>query len=452
VLKAFLLFALLASAAFGRDENPCLRLLKAWPAEKARIDDSVKDREEAERLYCYWKLNLPHTFVNKYLSALSRKHGPKATLWAALEGEIGPSVEGILEKNGIVFTADQERVIRSLPASPINNRLKAWASLRKGLAAKEAMALLPKGHRWKAPLSKTVILALARKGKNRDAMALIRSEMDAAAAEPFRKEVASVYALELARFLYQAGDIDEAEKWYDLVPIGTDEYVPAREELVWIWLRKGDVENLRGTLETLSMPVFDNEMDTELFAVRAVSNLKLCHYEKAQKDFEAFLTANRRWVRAMETAPKAAEPVRPPVVDWYGRLVDRSLATLDREAEDLSDWKGGPWKKASAALVLERKRLAGVRSAEYRRQWKNAAAGLRESIIKMRFVKVELMRQLEEAKVVAGESEASKANQERAVALLDENLKGSDLVFPYDGVVWPDEMFRLRSDASNRCL
>ncbi len=452
VHKAFFLLALVCVTAFAGDENPCFDLVREWPAAKGRLTDSVKDREEAERLYCYWKLNLPHTFLNAYVAALSRKHGPKATLWTALENEVGPSLEGFLEKNGVIFTPEQERIIRSLPVSPAYNRLKAWTSFRKGIPAKEAMELLPKGHPWKAALSKTVTLALARKGKNREAIALIKAEMDAAAAVPFRKEVASVYALELARFLYQTGDIDEAEKWYDLVPIGTDEYVPARQELAWIWLRKGDAERLRGTIESLSTPVFDNKMDPELYAVRAVSNLKLCHYEKAQKDFEAFMTANRRWVRAMESAPEAAEPVRPPDVDWYVRLVDRAVASAEVEAEKLSDWKGGPWKKAAAGLSSEQRRLARVRASEYRRQWKNASASLREAIIKMRFVKVELMRQLDEVKMPSVETAVARENQERAVARLDEHVKDSDLVFPYDGVVWPDELFRLRSDASNRCL
>src|SRR5699024_6961811 len=101
------------------------------------------------------------------------------------------------------------------------------------------------------------------------------------------KALASHY-LQVARLLYQAGALDAAESFYTRIPNGTPQYLEAREELTWVWLRKGDVAKLRGELVTLGSRVFDDQFQPEVHLVRAISNLKLCYYDEVEQDFRVF--------------------------------------------------------------------------------------------------------------------------------------------------------------------
>ena len=105
-----------------------------------------------------------------------------------------------------------------------------------------------------------------------------------------------------------------------------------------------------------------------------------------------------------------------------------------------------------SAAAATKKQLA----AEYRRQWRNREHALSEAIRKMQFVKVELLSQLRYfSKLHRSPSEpvASNDAKEKERAKTDLNLASDgDRSFPFDGVVWPDELFKLRSVAMGQCL
>ncbi len=401
----------------------------------------------SERLACLWNKQLAQTFVDEWLVSLKKKSGQGT----ALEAEIEKGIDALLEENGVLFTPAQEEIVSALPKTPLYGHLKAWTSFRRGLAAKESLDALPKLHPWRGRLARSVSLAMARNGMVRAAISLVGTEVEAAAAsgKKVQAETLSENTLQLARLYYQYGDLDEAEKWYELVPVSTNSYLKAQEELLWVWLRKGNSERLRGTLASLTLPFFEDKLAPEIYVVRAISNLKLCHYEDSKKDFDAFVRVNEKWAKPMEEAPRLAAPPRPPELDWYTAMVERGLERREREVAAV---KALGWTESAQALAANQAWLKGVLVKEYRRQWRNANAELREAIVKMRFVKVELHQEILRKHQVAEDTEFKRAAQKNVQASLSRDLQDKDLVFPYDGSVWPDELFRLRSNAFNGCL
>ena len=97
-------------------------------------------------------------------------------------------------------------------------------------------------------------------------------------------------------------------------------------------------------------------------------------------------------------------------------------------------------------------------SSEYRRQWRNRERELSEAIRKMEFVKVELLSELRFFAKLNGSAsggtpsaQASEREKNEGKQLLASASDGA-AVFPFDGVVWPDELFKLRSVAAGQCL
>lgn len=398
-----------------------------------------------DRLTCLWRQKLPQAFVDEWIETLSQKSGRGLPI----EAEIETGIDAILENHAILFTPEQDEIVAKLPKTPLYGKLKAWASFRRGLAAKEAMELLPKGHPWRGPLARTLTLAMARAGKVKDAIRILREEMEAVRKPWPDPRAMAPYALQLARFQYQFGDLDEAEKWYGLVPAHTPEYLKAQEELLWVWLRETKTEKLRGLLETLTLPIFADKFAPEIYVVRAVSNLKLCHYEDAKKDFDTFSEVNLKWAKPMEEAPRVAQPQRPPELDWYTTLVVKAIESRAKEAEQI---KALGWSEPLKTVAANQQWLETVRVREYRRQWRNASTSLREAIIKMKFVKVELRQEIIDAVAITEETKHRQMARQNMQASLASELEGKDMVFPFDGTVWPDELFRLRSNAFNGCL
>ena len=109
------------------------------------------------------------------------------------------------------------------------------------------------------------------------------------------------------------------------------------------------------------------------------------------------------------------------------------------------------WKDAQGALAGNLARLEKIRESEYRRQWRNNALLLTEAIRKMRFVKIELISQLNMGQAPHPNSEVSKTNEDEAEDKISAEASGK-WSFPFDGVMWPDELFAARSTAHNVCL
>lgn len=247
--------------------------------------------------------------------------------------------------------------------------------------------------------------------------------------------------LSWARLKYQAGDFVEAVRYYEAIPKNSDDYVRSREELGWAYLRKGDWSGLRGLLAHLNTDLIPVEERLEGRVLSAISYLKQCHYDGVKREIQAFqqeLAPLARKLDDLEKTKREAAPARP---DYFTRQV---AATVDR----LKSEPGSDRELAESRRVLER---------EYARTWVQLKPLVTEAVLKMRYVKLELLSQLQWLEKMRGKGEVLTKNGQ--VADLDtESAKAAivkadseRLVFPVQKDIWVDELFNVRALATTEC-
>jgi hypothetical protein len=215
--------------------------------------------------------------------------------------------------------------------------------------------------------------------------------------------------------------------------------------------------------------VYRDRFAPEIPLVRSISNLKLCFYPEVEKDFREFTEVNQTWAKKIDQALAAEEIPPPPERDPYSR--DAADSLQKRKAETLRLAALG--ERSISAIVpavgvqahwarlrdqsAEREQIAQKNvTREHRRQWVNLKGELKEAIRKFKFVKVELLSQLRDLSREAEQSgDTLMVSQAAALpAPPQAQLEKTDqqIAFPFDGVMWPDEMFKLRSVAQAQCL
>jgi hypothetical protein len=238
--------------------------------------------------------------------------------------------------------------------------------------------------------------------------------------------------------------------------------------MAWILLRKSDQAHLRGGLKALSLSLFADRFSPEVYLVRAISNLKLCYFDEVKKDFDAFISSNRVWAIKITEALAKQDSTEPRSKDWYSLLAEKRIENRALEVKRLEQlgtesvaavlpavgeqkhWVNS--KNRILALLEEAKK---IRADEYRRQWKSDKAELAEAIRKMQFVKVEAMTQMRLLSRANVSQESVKvASTDISSLKIGKSIHTSsgDQVFAFDGVIWPDEIFKLQSTAQGSCL
>jgi hypothetical protein len=490
---------------FKLDDPFSVQLYSAWQSERSKLPPEVnhwvvlqlkQDFEGASHLWGGIEAQLPSTFmtparlahlramirlglvqtgIENWMEMLSQapamwvKPGEPAALVSALESSwsqlLGRSLDQALLERGFSAPAELDTALSKLdPKSlPSIATLQAAASLRKGEQGRALLDLLPPKHAYKLPLAQTVALALARKGDLASAAMTLKSHAEPALEAQGNLLRVSSHLLQIARFLFQAGLWEESETYLRKIPNSAPEFLPAREELAWVLLRRGDVANLRGEVASLSTPATRTEFHPELPIVRAVSNLKLCSFGAVERDFADFQSTYGNWARRIEQALASSEVPTPQSKDAFTQASERREQTLADESRRLSELHArslqsslpsvvgqqAHWKRAgeqiSARVEAAKKSVQG----EYRRQWKNQKAMLSEAIRKLRFVKIELLHQVRTLSMAQPGAPTTDVISTSQAA--PRGAEGQ-IVFPLDGVLWPDELFRILGVVEQRCL
>ena len=446
-----------------------------WSTMEGRIPDGFRQDARAAWLYLLFKLDLAQSFFDEWISAQANPDFSASRAALALDQIIAPGFDRWLVEHALQLSPEQEATIAKLDKSRGFHflTLQAWASLRKGEQALAILPNLPAEHSLKMPLARTVALALARKGDLAGAAKVLKTELEPAIEAQKDKLALVSHHIQIARLLYQAGVLDGAEEFYLKVPNGAREFLKAREELAWVRLRKGEIQKLRGDLATLATGVFSESFQPEVFLVRAISNLKMCFYDKIDQDFADFRSINAVWAKRIDQAlANVAQTPRPEWVDEFGVRAEKALEARAAEAARIEALARASiqvalpavgeqkhWVQLKERMLAARELGRKARDAEYRRQWLGRRYVLEEAIRKMQFVKVELMSQLRELarlKEMGGDAirttAAAPARLEGEKAAEAVKPDPGQMVFPFDGVLWPDELFKLRSVARDRCL
>ncbi len=191
-----------------------------------------------------------------------------------------------------------------------------------------------------------------------------------------------------ARKLYKDGEYAKAAEIYAAVDMESQDYLRTREELAWSYLRAGDWSKLRGTLTHLNSTIVPLRWRLEGRVMSAMLHLRECQYEKVHEDMKAYQA---------EMTP-------------FVRKVSRELTRSTNKA-----------------------------------YWQALQAEISESLLKMKFVKMELRSRLvmlTRQQVVDGQTTAD----------LNTKVPKDAQTFPITtDELWVDEVFQARGDGNQVC-
>lgn len=437
-----------------------------WSSIQNHLPENFIESARAAWLYTLWKLDLPQTFVDQWVLFSQNPSFASHRARAVLNQILAGTIDRWMTDHQVTITDEHRPYLERLGASQdlTEMTLHALTKLRRGEEAIPILKRLPAGHALKIPLAQTAVLALARQHKLGEAGQILKTEMEPAIEGLKNPLKLSNHYLQVARLLFQSGALDASESYYVRIPNKAPEFMKAREELTWVYLRKGDIAKLRGELKTLESPVFSEIFAPEVPVVRGVSNLKLCYYDQVEKSLKDFVDQNMKWAKKIEDALASASVPVPLRKDDFVLSAERAVEDRKKEAQRLEVLAGESIRAALPAIGSQmhwdqaRKRILSFlevenkrRDSEYRRQWAGYQVVLREALRKMQFVKVEMMTQVSRYSTTEGGGRDQLNISAATAKLADQDENKNKQMFRFDGVYWPDELFRLRSVAQNRC-
>ena len=435
-----------------------------WSAMKKSLYGKFAVTARSAYIFSLWKLGLGQTFWNEWFEMARIKKFWGSRAFQALNNSIQKDFPQKFYDWAIEVEGDSVGYLFSQlsDAHPVYDTIRAHILLRQASRyieyAQKLFLRLPQTHPYYRPLGKTLALYFSRKGDLASAGAILKKMEESILKTDDSEKIASHY-LQIARLLYQNGNLDEAVVFYKKIPKGSYNFLLAREELLWVLLQTGDYGFLRGELETFKMDVWKDQFLPEIHLVSAIANLKLCFYGKVREDFRLFLKNNRRWANRIETELKKTNPAKPPRDDFYISKAERSLSKRADEEKMLENFAQesktaalpavgiqAHWREAQKVLAHSLERAKKQQMEEYRRVWRSKRIILREAIHKMQFVKVEFMGQMSKLKAQNSRKKLRGNIKTKLVA------SGNNVVYPFDGLIWPDEMFNLQSITEGECL
>ena len=142
-----------------------------WSVLQPKIPSSFANAATGAHLYLLWKLDVPQTFFNEWLDALSDRNYRESTSELALDQTIAPSFDEWLYRNAPTVSPYQEAIIQNLDLSRGSQyaTLRAWTSLRKGAKGQTTLSGLVPLHPLRIPLAQTVVLEMIGRGDLRGA-------------------------------------------------------------------------------------------------------------------------------------------------------------------------------------------------------------------------------------------------------------------------------------------
>lgn len=435
-----------------------------WSTIRDSVDDRFAITAKTAYVFSLWQLNLGQTFWNEWfeMARVARYRDSKA--FTALNISIAPKFPAKFAKWRVRIEHEQASFLLDeiTEAHPIFDTVRAQILLRRiGGYLSQAQGLLlrmPKTHPYYVELAKSLALHYARSGDLAAAGSALKKIESVILASKSPERIASYY-LQIARLLYQSGNLNAAAAFYRKVPNGSRDFLTAREELTWVLLQSGDFASLRGELRTFRFDVWKDKFLPEVHLVSAIGNLKLCFYGEVKEDFGLFLKKNKFWANRVEQELAKSDPGRPERIDSYIVSAEQTLQARLAEQKKLRDLAKESktaalpavgvqphWLAAEKANQYSVERARKEQSEEYRRVWRSRQFVLQEAIRKMQFVKVELLSQLSRL--------ASRGTGQRLRGNVKTNLVASNdsITFPFDGVAWPDEFFNLQSVTEGECL
>jgi len=452
-------------------ENKLDQASYLWTAVEPQLPAKFRHEGQAAQLYTLWKLGLNQVFLEQWTQALADNSYRDSAAELVFEQLSTPNLDSWLLNSGLIVSPKQQTVLGRLPTTRnFVLTLKAWSVLREAKLAEEILHGLPVDNKLVPYLAETAIVDHVKRGELKAAAKIIKNYVEPYIGSTRDMELLAKLDLISARILYQAGQLKAAAEYYSRIPNQTSSYLQAREELSWIYLRLNDTSRLRGEIEAFFAPALRQSFLPETHILRAISDLKMCYYDRMERDLREFMSSNAVWAKRIDEALKADTAPAPASPDFYTKIAETSVKNLEAELSHLNQLteqslgaalpavgQQRHWKDYAAIVQSALAKAKKNQSEEYSRQWKNQRLALAESIRKMRFVKVEFISQVNATENATGEvleKKAMVASNGNSIpgAVVTKDEGKNMLTFPTDTELWPDEFFKLRSAAQAQCL
>lgn len=416
---------------------------------------------EATELYLYWKLGLAQTFFDRWVDLAAEKNFLGHPMGVALDQIVGLTASRWFMDHGIQVRPDQKLKLELIKSSTskFNVSAQAWAALRTGAKAEEALARLPESDPLRFFLAQTIVLQNAREGKMKVAASFLKRVMEPVVARSKNTDEVVKYHLLLARLLYQAGALDASAHYYSLVPESSRFFLESRVERLWIYLRKNDMPKMKGDLKSLDLALFEETFLPEVYLNSSIAHLKLCEFGEVKRSFDSFIATQKKWRSVIQKNLGAEEPSVVDTTDPYLVFTANALRSQGEEAKVLERLSQESieaivpsvgiqphWVHAKNALLRTTDLTKKVRIAEIKKRWTNKLKIQDEAIRKMRFVKIELLSLMHRL------AQESQSGEDKVTTYQAAQRKSNELEFPYDGLTWGDEVFHLTAQVKNLCL
>jgi hypothetical protein len=437
-----------------------------WTAIQGQITDKFRFEADATQLYLLWKLGLNQTFFDEWIRALAIPGYSKSPPELALEDLVTPGLDGWLLRSPVVLSPSQVTVLeRHSAEKPFLLTLMAWDALQHHTKLADILKHLPASNKLAPLLAEREVYSRAQAHDLKGAAWALKNYLEPAVLAAHDPELTVHQDQTIARILYQAGQMPAAQVFYEKIPNQSAAYLSAREELAWVYLRLADMSKLRGQIKALTLPIFRDRFQPEVFLLRAVSDLKMCFYDELDRDLNDFSRSNASWAKKIDGALASSAVPAPDTMDIYSTLSVRGRSSLDAELKRLTalgeqsigaalpavGWQRH-WKDYITQVRTAAEESRKFQNDQFARQWKNERNALSEAIRKMRFVKVEYMSQVRQLSSAPGLDTKTMVASASATA---SEVVGSDtrqLTFPIENDVWSDELFKMRSAAQAQCV
>ena len=280
-----------------------------------------------------------------------------------------------------------------------------------------------------------------------------------------------VVVLNIARAYFAAENFPQASVYYAEVPRGSLYWVDAHFERAWAHFRMKDMNGVLGLLHTHNSPFLEKEYYPEAELLRIYALIMLCKFPEANQQIDLFVerfTPQNELLadHSSKTEEELFAQIRSAVETGTSELPDmitrrfvnedrfldalKSVRSAEDEATRLQSVSGNEFAKLASSIVEERRNAIITTEGErIKNKIQTMSSDLQEMLSSTEISKLDILDmevQMLQRAAVTGDLEEAKRQVKR-----EKRLRTGDLVWPYEGEYWADEVGYYQVNTKSEC-
>lgn len=421
------------------------------------VELKILNREErrlyhSSLIYVFYKLGMSQSAFDYWVNESSLYDFSNTQLGVALDEIIGKKASEWLVSNAVFISKEQAQKIAGFKShqSHFNHSVQAYSHLRTGLSGLEFIGPLKDQDPLRILLAQSALVAYAKKGELGNAANIIKQVIEPIIEKSDDSEQIAAYYLMLARLLYQANAFKEAREYYEHIPDKSRYFVTAQTELMWLGLVIKDYSRVLGIYQSFKTGKFQKYFNPEVHLVGAMANLYLCQFSKVQESFSLFVKENKFHAREAFKGNEGKLFIPAEPNHFYFSQLSVAKHNLKNEKEKIAVLIENSPLKTELISSLDKKfnLVHGQNQNEIVQSWKNRRILIQNALRRMRFAKVEYLSAMRRYK----DKLAQTLNEDSVSSYTSGIDKTDKILFPYDGVMFGDELLHYHARIKKLCL